>query len=47
MKTTIKVMHQDIPLEITFPTGRISTALKYLRASLTDFTIISAKKITV
>ena len=47
MKTTIKVIHQDCPLEITFPTGRISTALKYLKASLTDFTIVTVKKQTV
>ena len=34
-------------LSIDFPTPRISQAIKWLKESLTDFTIVHVKKVTV
>ncbi len=47
MKTTIKISIQGEVLNIDFPTARISQAIKWLKASLTDFNLITIKKVTV
>ena len=47
MKTTIKIQTGEEMLSIDFPTARISQAIKWLKASLTDFTIVHVKKVTV
>lgn len=47
MKTTIKISMQGEMLNIDFPTAKISQAIKWLKDSLTDFTIVTVKKVTV
>ncbi len=47
MKTTIKISMQGEMLNIDFPTAKISQAIKWLKDSLTDFTIVHVKKVTV
>ena len=47
MKRTIKISMQGEMLSIDFPTARISQAIKWLKASLTDFNIVTIKKVTV
>ena len=47
MKTTIKIQTGEEMLSIDFPTARISQAIKWLKASLTDFNIVTIKKVTV
>lgn len=47
MKTTIKVQTGGETVSIDFPTPKISQAIKWLKQSLTDFTIVHVKKVTI